>query len=233
MNDIIENDEFREIESRSTLERIDGKYIWNEISSVLNFDKGIFYTVRELFIRPGKTVREFLIYDRKRLVKPIVFVIFSSLLFIVCQEIFGFQIGRVPENIDSLGVQRAFEWVGKNFGIVNILLGFFIGFWIRLFYLKSKFNIYEIFILVFFTIWVGNLIFTIFGIIESGTGLVVNILSYLTTLLYSTWAIGNFFNKKSLWSYFKGLLAYIFGTTTGSFLVVLTGILMDLINKSS
>jgi hypothetical protein len=233
MNDTTGNEKFREIQKRSTLERIDRKYIWNEISSVLNFDKGIFYTVRELIIRPGKTVREFLIYDRKRLVKPIIFVIFSSLLFIICQEIFGFQIGRVTENIDSLGVQKAFEWVGKNFGIVNILLSFFTGFWIRLFYLKSKFNIYEIFILMFFTIGIGNLIFTIFGIIESGTGLNGNILSYLTTLLYSAWAIGNFFNKKSFWAFLKGLLAYIFGTTTGSFLVVLTGILMDLINKSS
>lgn len=233
MNDTTGNEKFREIQKRSTLERIDRKYIWNEISSVLNFDKGIFYTVRELIIRPGKTVREFLIYDRKRLVKPIIFVIFSSLLFIICQEIFGFQVGRVPKNIDSIGVQKAFEWVGKNFGIVNIFLGFFTGFWIRLFYIKSKFNIYEIFILMFFTIGIGNLIFTIFGIIESGTDLDVNKLSYLTTLLYSAWAIGNFFNKKSFWSYFKGLLAYIFGTTIGSFLVVLTGNLMDLINKSS
>ncbi|MBQ4819320.1 DUF3667 domain-containing protein [Aquimarina sp. MMG016] len=233
MNETIENDESQEIKNLSTLERIDGKYIWNEISSVLNFDKGIFYTIKELFIRPGKTVREFLMYDRKRLVKPIIFLIFSSLFFVISQQFFGFQTGAAPDNIDSVGVQKAFEWVGKNFGIVNIILGFFIGFWIRLFYLKSKFNIYEIFILVFFTIGVGNLIFTIFGIIEIGTGFDVNSLAYLVALLYSAWAIGNFFNKKSFWSYFKGLLAYIFGTTTGSILIFLVGILIDILNKSS
>ena len=233
MNETIENEEFREIDNRSVLERIDGKYIWNEISSVLNFDKGIFYTIKELFIRPGKTVREFLNYDMKRLIKPIIFVIFSSLFFIISQQIFGFQTGTVPDNIDSVGVKKAFEWVGKNFGIVNIVLGFFIGFWIRLFYLKSKFNIYEIFILVFFTIGIGNLIFTIFGIIECGTGFDVINLAYLTALLYSAWAIGSFFNKKSFWSYFKGLLAYIFGTTMGSLLIVLVGILIDVINKTS
>ena len=233
MKGTVENEEFREIENRSVLERIDGKYIWNEISSVLNFDKGIFYTIKELFIRPGKTVREFLIYDRKRLIKPIIFVIFSSLFFVINQQILGFQTGTAPDNIDSEGVKKAFEWVGKNFGIVNILLGFFIGFWIRLFFLKSKFNIYEIFILVFFTIGVGNLIFTIFGMIESGTGFEVNNLAYFVALLYSAWAIGNFFNKKSFWSYFKGLLSYIFGTTMGSLLIVFIGILMDIINKSS
>lgn len=233
MNENIKNEEFREIENRSVLERIDGKYIWHEISSILNFDKGIFYTIKELFIQPGKTVREFLIYDRKRLVKPIIFVIFSSLFFVISQQVFGFQTGTAPDNIDSEGVKKAYEWVGKNFGILNILLGFFIGFWIRLFFLKSKFNIYEIFVLVFFTIGVGNLIFTIFGIIESVTGFEVNNLAYFAALLYSAWAIGNFFNKKSFWSYFKGLLSYIFGTTMGSFLIVFIGILIDIINKSS
>lgn len=233
MNDFFENEEFLETENSNTLERINGKYIWSEISSILNFDKGIFYTIKELFIRPGKTVRKFLIYDRKRIVKPIIFVIFSSLFFVISQQVFGFETGTAPDNIDSEGVQKAYQWVGKNFGIVNILLGFFIGFWIRLFFLKSKFNIYEIFILVFFTIGIGNLIFAIFGIIESGTGFEINNLAYFATLIYSTWAIGNFFNKKSFWSYFKGLLSYIFGTIMGSFLIVLIGIVIDIVNKSS
>lgn len=233
MNETFENDEFQEIENISTLERIDGRYIWGEISSVFNFEKGIFYTIKELVIRPGKTVREFILYDRKRLVKPIIFVIFSSLFFVVSQQIFGFKTGTAPDNMGSAGVQKAFEWVEKNFGIVNVILGFFIGFWIKLFFKKAKFNIYEIFILVFFTIGVGNLIFAIFGIIESGTGFEVNNLAYFAASVYSAWAIGNFFNKKSFWSYFKGLLAYIFGTSMGSFLIVLIGVLMDLINKNS
>ncbi|MET1260551.1 DUF3667 domain-containing protein [Flagellimonas sp. DF-77] len=232
MSDPIENETLQEVENGSPLERIDGTYIWNEIGSVLNFDKGIFYTIKELILRPGKTVREFLIYDRKRLVKPILFVIFSSLFFVICQQLFGFKTGTASDAIDSPGVQKAFEWVSENFGFVNILLGFFIGFWIRLFYLKSKFNIYEIFILVFFTIGIGNLIFALYGILESATGWQVNDVALYTALLYSAWAIGNFFNKKSIWSYVKGFLAYIFGTTMGSFLVILIGILIDLMNKN-
>ena len=231
MKDIIDNEVGLEVEGREVLKRIDGKYIWDEIRSVLNFDKGIFYTIKELFIRPGDTVREFLIYDRKRLVKPILFVIFSSLFFIVNQQIFGFNTGSAPDDMGSVGVNKAFEWVGRNFGIVNIILGFFIGFWIRLFYLKSRFNIYEIFILVFFVIGFGNLIFTIFGIIEIGTGLDVNRFAYWTVLLYSTWAIGNFFNKKSFWSYFKGLFAYLLGTIILSSLIIIVGLLIDRINQ--
>ena len=39
------------------LKRIDGHYILSEIGSVLNFDKGILFTIRELLLRPGQSVR--------------------------------------------------------------------------------------------------------------------------------------------------------------------------------
>ena len=73
--------------SFETLPRIDGKYIWNEISSVLNFEKGLFYTIRELLIRPGETVREFIQKDRNRLVKPIIFIIICSFIYTIIQQI--------------------------------------------------------------------------------------------------------------------------------------------------
>lgn len=196
-------------EKSENLERIDGKYIWSEISSVLNFDKGILYTIKELFLRPGDTVREFILFDRKRLVKPIVFVIFSSLLFLLAQQLLEFNTGGVPKNIENPGVIKAFEWLNENFGIVNIMLGIFIGLWIRLLFLKANFNIYEIFILVFFIIGIGNLIFTFFGIVERSTGFENNDVTSFVALIYSAWAIGNFFDKKKVSSYFKGFLAYI------------------------
>ncbi|WP_339845282.1 DUF3667 domain-containing protein [uncultured Dokdonia sp.] len=231
MNESFGND--KEKENLNTLERIDGKYIWDEISSVLNFDKGIFYTIKELIIRPGKTVHEFLIHDRKRIVKPVIFVIFSSLFFVIIQQILGFSTGTAPDNIPSAGVKKAFDWCGKNFGIMNIIMGFFIGFWIRLFFLKSKINIYEIFILVFFSIGIVNLIYTFFGIIESVTGFEANNITYVITIFYSTWAVGNFFNKKKISSYVRGFLANLLGTTTASFLIVIAGLFIDFFNKIS
>jgi len=224
--------ELDERENHKTLERIDGNYIWKEIRSVLNLDKGILYTIKELLLRPGHTVREFILYDRKRLVKPILFVIFSSLVFVILQKTLDFNTGAAPENMASPGVTQAFAWVGENFGIFNILLGFFIGFWTRLFFIKSRYNIYEIFILVFFTIGIGNLIYTFFGIVESISGFESYGLTYLIAMAYSVWAIGSFFNKNKILSYFGGLLSYFFGTMTGSFLIALVGILMDLFNKS-
>lgn len=62
------------------LQRIDGKYIISEISSVLNFDKGIFFTIKELLLRPGQNVHNFIHKDRNRLVKPVIFIIIHSLI---------------------------------------------------------------------------------------------------------------------------------------------------------
>jgi hypothetical protein len=46
------------------LHRIDGHYILHEIEHILHFERGILFTVRELLLRPGKSVKEF-ISDKK------------------------------------------------------------------------------------------------------------------------------------------------------------------------
>ncbi len=63
------------------LKRINGRYIAEEVGSVINFDKGILYTIRELLVRPGKTIRDFIHNDRNRIVKPI-YLCYSVLLFL-------------------------------------------------------------------------------------------------------------------------------------------------------
>jgi hypothetical protein len=127
----------------------------------------------------------------------------------------------------------ALEWAVENFGVVNILWGIFIGLWARIFFIKSSYNIYEIFILVFFTTGIVSLICTFFKIVESITGFESSYLSYIIPLFYSTWAIGNFFNKNKFLSYFKGFLAYLFGSLMGSIVIILIGLLLDVISKSN
>ena len=44
----------------SQLQKIDRKYILNEIQQLFNFEKGFFYTAKELLIRPGTSVKEYI-----------------------------------------------------------------------------------------------------------------------------------------------------------------------------
>lgn len=212
------------------LKRIDGKYILVEIGSVLNFDKGILYTIRELIINPGTCINDFLKKDRNRLVKPIVFVIVTSLIFSITARLMNFEAVTLENGMTSPGIDKVLKLVGENYGFANIILGVFIGLWAKLLFRKSSYNIYEILILTFFTIGILNLLFTIFGAMEIFTGLQNDNLSTLIILLYSSWTFGSFFNKNKFWSYFKGFMANFIGIITGTALFVLIGVLIDIIN---
>ncbi|MCB0568444.1 MAG: DUF3667 domain-containing protein [Phaeodactylibacter sp.] len=53
-----------------TPERITMRRIAEEILAVINLERGLGYTVRELALRPGSCIRTYLLEDRHRMVKP-------------------------------------------------------------------------------------------------------------------------------------------------------------------
>ncbi len=219
------------------LKRIDGKYILSEIGSVLNFDKGIFFTIRELLLRPGQSIRNFISDDRNRLVKPIAFIIITSLIYTIAQQFLHFEDGYV--NYSTIGEEKSaiisiFKWISNNYGFSNILMAFLIAFWIKIFFRKYNYNFFEILILLFFLIGIGMLAFAFFGIISSMIG--INILDsggVIIVFLYISWGIGQFFGKSKITNYLKGLLSYVFGMISFALIALVMGILIDLINKHS
>lgn len=219
--------------SPKTLKRIDGNYILSEIVSVLNFDKGIFYTIRELVVRPGNNIQNFIHNDRNRLVKPIIFVIVCSLVYTIAQQFLKFEDGYVSAGgFGDSFVNNIFGWIQKNYGYTNILMAVFIAGWIKLFFIKHKYNFFEIIILLCFVMGVGMLIYTTFGILESITKINVLPIGAILGFIYTSWAIGQFFNKKKKVSYLKGLLAYILGMISFYFIAVIIGLGIDLISKT-
>lgn len=212
------------------LRRIDKQYIISEIGSVLNFDKGIFYTIKELLIRPGKIVREFILEDRNRLVKPLIFILISSLIFTIIKQLFPFEDGYVSySNSKQTAVTAVFEWVQNNYGYANILMGSFIAIWIKILFRKYDYNFYEILILLCFVMGVGMLIYSVFGIIETLTSLKVMQAAGMISLVYITWAIGQFFDRKKYMNYLKAFVSYFLGVLTFIIGVFLLGFLIDLV----
>ncbi|MDA3892719.1 MAG: DUF3667 domain-containing protein [Salinivirgaceae bacterium] len=215
-----------------TLKRIDGNYILSQIVSVLNFDKGIFYTIKELLVRPGENVQKFIHSDRNRLVKPIIFVIVCSLIYTIVQQLLNFEDGYV--NAGGFGdsaVTNIYDWIQKNYGYANILMTIFITIWIKLFFKKYNYNFFEIIILLCFVIGIGMLIYTTFGILESITKIRVLHVGAILGFIYTSWAIGQFFDKKKKVNYLKGLLAYLLGMITFYIIAVILGLGIDLMLK--
>ena len=124
------------------LKRINGQYILKEISSVLNFDRGILYTIRELLLRPGKNIQTFVLEDRNRLVKPIIFIIITSLIYTLAQQFLHFEDGYVNAGgFEESATTNIFGWIQKNYGYANIIMAIFIAGWIKVFFRKYEYNL--------------------------------------------------------------------------------------------
>lgn len=214
--------------SPKELKRIDKQYIITEIGDVVNFDKGIFYTIKELLIRPGKTVRAFILDDRNRLVKPIVFIIICSLVYTLFQQLLDFDDGYINYSFgEHSAANSIFSWISENYGYANILIAVFIALWIKIFFRKDGYNYFEILILLCFVMGIGMLLFTFFGIIESLTGLKILDKVALLGILYISWAIGQFFSRNKYLNYLKAFFAYFLGVFTFTVAVLMIGFFLD------
>lgn len=219
-------------ENTQTLDRIDGKYIWREIISVLNFDKGIFYTIKEIFLRPGKTIREFLLYDRKRLVKPILFIIITSLIYAIINHYFKIEEEYIQQSgLENSTIGKLIKWIQNNYGYANILMGVFIAFFIKLFFRKFDYNFYEILILLCFVMGIGMLFFSIFSLIQGIFNIELFQIGGLAAFVYTTFAIADFYDKTKITNYFKSFAAYMVGMISFSLTIVFIGLTIDLIIK--
>lgn len=116
------------------LKRIDGHYIVHEIEHVLHFERGILYTIRELITNPGQSIRNYLSENRSRLVKPIIFIIVTSLIYSLSINFFHIEDQYVKFEGGKLTTPfKIFKWIQGHYGYANIIMGIFITFWLKLF----------------------------------------------------------------------------------------------------
>jgi len=213
------------------LERIDGHFIKHEIKQVIQFEKGVFYTIKELLVRPGQNIREYISENRNRLVKPIVFIIFSSLIYTLIEHYLQIRDVYVGyEGPEENTTSTIFKWIQGNYGYANIIMGFFITVWTRLLFRKHHYNFYEILTLLCYVMGMVMLIFSLFAAIEGLTKIGFMQYASFVGVVYTSWAIGHFFEKK-ITNYLKAFTAYMLGTSTFAFTVFLLGTLIDLIFK--
>jgi hypothetical protein len=219
----------------TNLKRIDGKYIIHEIEHVLHFERGILYTIRELSTNPGQNIRNYLLENRSRLVKPIIFIIITSLIYTILNHLFHIEDGYVKfheaKDETSSAVASIVKWVQGHYGYANIMMGVFIALWLKVFFKKSNYNFFEILIMLCFVMGMGMLIFSIFVIVQGITHFNLMTIAGVIGIAYCVWAIGQFYDKKKPVSYIKGLFAYILGMITFWIFPVLIGTIIDLINK--
>ena len=75
------------------------------------------------------------------------------------------------------------------------------------------------------------LIYTAFGILESITKMKILQIGGIIGIVYTSWAIGTFFDKSKKLNYLKGVLAYLLGMITFYCLAIILGFGIDLMSK--
>ncbi|MET4081060.1 hypothetical protein ABIB40_001005 [Pedobacter sp. UYP30] len=212
------------------LKRINGHYIVHEIEHVLHFERGILYTVKELLLRPGENVRHFISKNRSRLVKPIIFIVVSSLIYTVISHLFHIEDGYVKfEETKKSTTGLIFKWVKNHYGYSNIIMGIFITFWAKLFFKKYAYNFYEILILLCFVMGMLMLFFSVFAIVTEFTHVNLMPIAGVVGIAYCTWALGQFFDGERKSSYVKAFASYVLGMLSFMLSALLLGTLVDLI----
>lgn len=211
----------------ASLKRIDGHYIVHEIEHVLHFDKGILYTIRELALRPGRNIRAFIAEDRSRLVKPVIFVIVASLIYTLVSH-FVHAKPLVPGNVDGHStVMKIFKWTEDHMGYANMIMGAFIALWLKLFFRKHPYNFFEIVIMLCFTVGFAMLIYTLFTAVQGLLHTDLTTIASLASVVYCSWAIGQFFDPTKASSYIKAFAAYMLGMITCGALAGIIGMMID------
>jgi hypothetical protein len=195
------------------LKRIDSRYILHEINHVLHFEKGILFTIKNLLINPGESVRAFISENRSRMVKPVIFIVVTSLIYTIISHWFHNEVHRTPIEksiLSDIGV--ILDWIQHHYGYANMIMGIFITLWLKLFFRKYNYNFYEVLILLCFVMGIGMLLLAVSALIEGISGF--HQLAMITqglSVIYSAWAIGDFYNKSRFTAYLKALGAYLLG----------------------
>ena len=212
-------------------ERVDGRYIIREIGDFLFAHKGMIYTVKKVLVSPGDSVRRFITEDRYRFAKPITFLFITSLIYTLACHYFhidakDFYI-QEPE-IEFPTVNLFLNWMLEYQGYASIISGLFVAFWIKLFFRKAGYNLFEIFILLCFLSGISSLFSAGVALLQGLSHWNLMNISALITMIYYAWAIGQFFDKKKAVSYIKAFLSCILGFYVFGFLVAIIGIFIDI-----
>jgi hypothetical protein len=182
-------------------------FLWHDIQhGFFHFDNGIFYTARQLFTRPGHTIREFIEGKRVRHFKPISLVIILATIYGLLSHTFHInvlsEIKITGLGNDEINAQQIKEWIDSHFALVSLAtlpfyaLGTFIAF------RKQGYNYMEHLVLNAFLagqrLILHIAVFPIIYTLNSTPNLksFTDLLS-LVNLILMVWAFSQFFNRMS------------------------------------
>jgi len=199
---------------KSKVERINFNYIINEIpNSLFQLNRGIIYTIKELLIRPGHSIREFLSGKRIHHYKPIPFLLITTTIYVLSTYLLGndtfidefinaFKLGRNDAN-KTISV-KILDWISKHQAYVSLIILLLFSTSTYIAFSKSCYNYFEHLVINFYITGQQMLIYLIFGALHLHEDLI-----FLIGVIYNFWVFNQLFkNKKFIKKFGLILLSY-------------------------
>ncbi|NER19108.1 DUF3667 domain-containing protein [Spongiivirga citrea] len=198
-----------------------------EISdSVFQVNRGLFYTIKSLAIRPGHAIREFLNGQRKYYFKPIAFILVLSTFYFLITKILGattllenaisgFRRGAEDKSDflhNAVILEFSTEWFINNFAYSNLLLIPALSIASYMAFYGRKNNFLEHIVINSYiggqqTIFYS--LFAIFDFVTKQNDLGVT-LAFIISIVYRFWAFIQFYQTKNkIYTSFRLMLTYI------------------------
>ena len=99
-------------------------FIWHDIQhGFFHFDNGVLFTAKELFTRPGDSIREFIEGKRVKHFKPISLVIILATFYGLLRHLFHFSIldKKSVSEIQGVDYENLNEWISHHYSWIILL----------------------------------------------------------------------------------------------------------------
>lgn len=198
-------------------------------NQVVHIEQGFLFTVRELVLRPGIMVRDYLAGKRVKHVKPVKFLVWATAISFLVVKLLGFQeyiINQVKaqqnlqDNTPALErVQKMSDWINAHPSVIMLFTVPFIGLasWLlfrkRGYYYAEHFTAaaYLMGMINLFNIFV-TLILLMFKHLPLQQLTMLGSVQWLFNLIYFGWAYRQWMDgDKPAWTRFRGAMVIIGG----------------------
>ncbi len=209
-NQIVEGNYCAHCGQSASVARINRTSFLKELSdSVFQINRGLFYTLQQLFVRPGHSIREYLAGKRKNHFKPIAYaLLLSTLYFLITQlagsgtfvndAVEGFASGASgsEEIVKELAI---LNWFARNYAYTVLLLLPVYSLASRLAFSRSGFNYLEHIVLNAYIIGQQAVFYSLFVLISLviGESDPLAMITIGISIAYTVYVFGQFFSTYS------------------------------------
>ena len=196
---------------KSSVKRIDFQFLLNEIpNTIFQVNRGFFFTVKELALRPGRSISAFLEGKRIHHYKPLAFLLVTTTLYVLVTFLFGkisftndiisgvkegfVESSRAVENLNAL------EWIANHEAYFLMMIIPIYSLSTYLVFIKSRYNYFEHLVINFFISGQQMLLYAVLVPFHDEFGF-VELISFLVGIAYNLWVFKQMFKEKKWYVY--------------------------------